>query len=236
MQSRHTKAKGSRKGRGKRQVSLALKAGNVNRPPDNSGTIQIPRPIFVRSSAQKRTFKTSFQLVAAASVGVYSYISLYAPFGISTTSTGTYGFTLSPNSYTSMLSAFGAYKVKRIQLIFEPLLPTSSTFAPIPFVVAMAPDVPTPTFSTLGPLQLEDYSNMTKISPLFPSELTYIVPKLSSAETMGEVLAGGWILSESNQSFTTSGAIVIAQNAGFTSGILYSQLTVVYEIWFKNPI
>jgi hypothetical protein len=236
MHSRHNKAKASRKGRGKRSVSLALKAGNVNRPPDNSGTIQIPRPISVRSPAQKRTFKTSFQLVSSAGVGVYAYMSLYAPFGISTSSTGTYGFTLSPNSFTNMLSAFGAYKVRRIQLIFEPLLPTSSALAPIPFIVGMAPDVPTPTFSTLSPLQLEDYSNSTKISPLYPTELTYLVPKLSSAETIGEVLNGGWILSESYQSFTTSGSIVVAQNSGFTAGTTYSQLSVVYDIWFKNPI
>jgi len=220
----------------KRSTRLVLKAGTLNRPPDNSGTVQIPRPIFVREKSYQRVFKLPVIISSTSTTQPYYTFAMYAPFYINPNGSG--ATANAPASFTNLLTSFGAFKVKRIQLILEPLLPNNSGIVPVPYVICMAPDIPSPTSSANGPAQLEDYTNSTKVSPLEPTELQYVIPKLSSANQTAEVLAGGWTLSEDLSSLVTSGSIILTQNVGTTITVVtaYTQLTVAYEVWFKNPL
>jgi len=208
------------------------KVGTLSRPPDNSGTVQIPRPLVVRSAVQKRTFKIPITFTSPTTGPINNYFSLYAPFQYTLNGSG---FSSAPSSYNNMIASFGAYKPKRIQLIFEPLIPTMSTVIPVPYIVCMAPDVSNSTSVTAG--TLEDYQNSTKISPSYPTEITYVIPSLSSGEIATEVLAGGWILSEASTILATSGGVIVYMPVTFiTSATSYTQASLVFEVWFKNPL
>lgn len=227
-----TKKTNGKSSRGVRSnVRVVPRNGTINNAPDVSGTVQIPRPLSVRALADRRTFKTSITLSTSASAQIYQYLAMYAPFGINGS------FSSSPATFLNMLTVFGAYKVKRVQLIFEPLIPSMSAIVPVPYVICMAPDIQTPNSSSNPPLVLENYQNATKVSPLYPAELAYNIPKISAGlSSTVETLAGGWILSESLQSTAQSGSIIVCQNAGATLSTSYSQLSVVYDVMFKNPI
>jgi len=133
-----------------------------------------------------------------------------------------------------MFTAYGLYKVKQVQMIVEPLI--TSTAIPAPLTIGMVFDVPTPIPSTVTQAQLLDYQNSTKVSPNFPSEIRYIVPKLAVNATNQLVLQGGWMDTQSYAPQPNSyGFLCVTQASPNTASTPYANLTLVYEIWFKNP-
>jgi len=220
--------------KGRPRPVLSVRAGTTNTPPDNSGTVQIPRPMTQRAVIAKRTFKAEYTLTSLAGVpGVFFSTSLYTPFYAVTGAGSTYASS-APPSLVDMYAAYGLYKPKVIQLIFEPLL--TSTTVPAPYTVAMTFDIATPLSSTVTNALILPYQNATKISPAYPTELRYKIPSVSAQAVNQIVLNGGWLDTADATMPQQYGFVVLTQSAGSSFSLIYSILTVVYDIWFKNPI
>jgi len=159
---------------------------------------------------------------------------MYFPFYY--ISNGSVQASIYPNDYLNTLNAFGVFKVKRMQIILQPLL--ISTTVPLPYVAAMSlegiPAVSSPTYAALT-----SFTSAQQISPSAPTEFTYVVPTIASVQgtTDVQVYKGGWIPSTAYSNNTAQGFIILAQNdvAPFVLSTTYSQAIVSYEVWFKNP-
>jgi len=236
MHAKKLRSQGQKKARYNNNTnvrSIAVRPGTTTRPPDNSGTVQIPRPITTRSQIAKRTFKQEYMLATGVSTPVFLSASLYYPFYQLLSPASNYAQSL-PTPLNDMLAAYGLYKVKQVQAIIEPLI--TSTTIPAPLTIGMVLDVLSPITSTLTQTQLLDYQNATKVSPNFPSEVRYTVPKLAANSTNQLVLSGGWLDTNSAMAQpNTYGFLCVTQASPNTASTPYANLTLVYEIWFKNP-
>jgi len=173
--------------------------------------------------------------MSTASASAYYAFSLYAPFIY--TANGSAVSNL-PSDYTSTLGAFGVYKVKQIQLILQPLL--ISTTIPSPYVTAMVLEGNAPpTSSVFNYATLSSYTNAQQISPAYPTEVRYIVPTLASAAGTADlqVLKGGWLPSQAGAYANNLGYLVLSQTpTPYVASTNFSLATIVYEVWFKNPV
>jgi len=209
------------------------RAGTANMPPDNSGMVQVPRPIVVRNMILKRTFKYPVTIATTATSSANFAFSMYFPFRY--ISNGSVNFN-PPADYTNTLNAFGVYKVKRVQAILQPLI-TSAT-VPYPFITAMSlegvPAAGSPSYAALS-----SYTSAQQISPTVPTEFSFVVPPIASVQgtTDVQVYKGGWIPASSYNATGSAGYVILAQNdqPPYASNTSYSQATIVYEVWFKNP-
>lgn len=228
---RKGRANNQRNGSSK-QVQIANREGTANRAPDNSGTVQIPKPLTARNMAVRGVYKATYQITTVAlQLANFGTVSLYSPFtfGRSTASGGFSTISLVPADLTAMYGVFGLYKPLRVQLIFQPTLVSGTS--PLPYSVCMDLNHVVATAPTEDAIL--DHSNSIVVSSQFPDELKYKIPPISLAQgETGNIYQGGWIDTRvSNES--TIGSV----NFGMTpvlASTSYTRLYIVYEIAFKN--
>lgn len=206
--------------------------GNDMVPPHQYGSQQLSTQLRVRERIQYRTVKAIIGYSSTAGGVVTFNVCTNAIYTNSAVGAGS----IVAIADTSFAAQYELFKVKKVEIIWEPTVPTSTAVPNLVYCydsMATSADFATPTIATVV-----NYANSGRYDPRLPAGFTYSIRPVSQSISTQRIANGGWFQTSqigtgSDNAYTVPGTINIS-GTGLGVSTVLGRFEVVWLVALKG--